>query len=182
LYSYRKKAGHLYGLPEKKERIKKILTLINRQDIMIITKRTNSIDKDFQKLVKELDMELKVIDGEEHLFYAQFNKTDNVNHVVVAYEADEPVGCGAVKEYSNEAMEVKRMFVAANQRKQGIASIILKELEIWSRELGYSKCVLETGKKQPEAIMLYEKNQYKSIPNYGQYKNVENSVCFEKEI
>jgi len=41
---------------------------------------------------------------------------------------------------------------------------------------------LETGKKQPEAIALYKKNGYKLIPNYGQYAEIENSVCFEKVV
>ncbi|MDP4237874.1 MAG: GNAT family N-acetyltransferase [Bacteroidota bacterium] len=149
---------------------------------MMGIKRTDSADKDFQELVSDLDNELKMLDGEDHIFYAQFNKTDQINQVVVAYDQDKPVGCGAIKEYSNEAMEVKRMFVLPGMRGKGIASGILKELEIWCRELGYKKCVLETGKRQPEAIRLYEKNQYKRIPNYGQYGNVENSVCFEKKI
>jgi len=134
------------------------------------------------ELVKELDSDLKIRDGEEHVFYAQFNKTDKINYVVVAYEEDIPVGCGALKEYSTDIMEVKRMFVRIDKRGKGIASRMLHELEIWSKELGYKKCVLETGKKQPEAIRLYEKNQYAIIPNYGQYKGVENSVCFEKEL
>jgi len=134
------------------------------------------------ELVKELDSDLKIRDGEEHVFYAQFNKTDKINYVVVAYEEDIPVGCGALKEYSTDIMEVKRMFVRIDKRGKGIASRMLHELEIWSKELGYKKCVLETGNKQPEAIRLYEKNQYAIIPNYGQYKGVENSVCFEKEL
>ena len=134
------------------------------------------------ELVKELDSDLKIRDGEEHVFYAQFNKTDKINYVVVAYEEDIPVGCGALKEYSTDIMEVKRMFVRIDKRGKGIASRMLHELEIWCKELGYKKCVLETGKKQPEAIRLYEKNQYVRIPNYGQYKGVENSVCFEKEL
>jgi hypothetical protein len=35
---------------------------------------------------------------------------------------------------------------------------------------------------QPEAIALYKKNNYKIIPNFGKYENIENSVCFEKEL
>ena len=148
----------------------------------MIIKRTNSDNSDFMELVKELDSDLKIRDGEEHVFYAQFNKTDKINYVVVAYEEDIPVGCGALKEYSTDIMEVKRMFVRIDKRGKGIASRMLHELEIWSKELGYKKCVLETGNKQPEAIRLYEKNQYAIIPNYGQYKGVENRVCFEKEL
>ena len=34
--------------------------------------------------------------------------------------------------------------------------------------------------KEPEAIALYLKSGYSIIPNYGQYVNVENSVCMKK--
>jgi len=149
---------------------------------MIQLKRTHSDDKTFQLLVKELDIELAVRDGNEHAFYAQYNKLDQIRHAVVAYFGETPVGCGAIKEYSPEVMEVKRMYVPLAHRSQGIASLVLKELEKWAKELGYKKCILETGLKQPEAIRLYEKNGYNSIPNYGQYSGVENSVCYEKAI
>ena len=149
---------------------------------MITIKRTNSTDKDFQKLVVELDAELKVRDGEEHVFYAALNKTDTIKHVVVAYEENIAVGCGAMREYTHDTMEVKRMFVPLQHRNKGVASSILLALESWCKELGYKKCLLETGKKQPEAIRLYEKNNYRRIPNFGKYKGVENSVCFEKEL
>jgi GNAT superfamily N-acetyltransferase len=102
--------------------------------------------------------------------------------VVVAYENDAPVGCGALKEYELNAMEVKRMYVAPTSRGKGIATAVLTALESWAAELSYRKCVLETGKKQPEAIALYRRQGYQIIPNYGQYKDVENSVCFEKEL
>lgn len=149
---------------------------------MITLKRTTSDDTDFQKLVKELDVELAIRDGDEHSFYAQFNKIDAIKHVVVAYENDEAVGCGAIKSFDENSMEIKRMFVPENKRSKGIASLVLKELELWASELGFPKCVLETGLKQPEAIRLYEKNGYSLIPNYGQYIGMDNSVCFEKEI
>jgi len=149
---------------------------------MIITQRTNSDDKNFQELVKALDHELRIRDGKEHLFLTALNKTDFLKYVIVAYDKYEPVGCGALREYSEDAMEVKRMFVPLNKRKQGIASIVLTALETWCMELNFKKCVLETGKNQPEAISFYIKNNYKIIPNFGRYKDVENSICFEKEL
>jgi putative acetyltransferase len=142
--------------------------------------RTNSSNENFQMLVRELDADLGIRDGEDHLFYARFNTIDNIRYAIVAYDSETPVGCGAIKEYSQDTMEVKRMYVAVNWRGKGIATTILKELERWAFELNYKKCLLETGKKQPEAIELYKKNGYQIIPNFGQYKNVENSVCFEK--
>ena len=147
---------------------------------MIQLKRTESNDPHFQLLIRDLDLELKIRDGEDHAFYAQYNKSDSIKYVVLAYENSEAVGCGAIKEYDSETMEVKRMFVPLKNRGNGIASFVLKELEQWAKELGYKKCILETGEKQPEAIQLYTKNNYNPIPNYGQYAGVEASKCFEK--
>ncbi len=148
----------------------------------ITCRRTDSNDFDFQILVKELDAELKIVDGDEHGFYSQYNKIDAIKYVIVAYSDDTPVGCGAIKEYSPEAMEVKRMYVPPHKRGLGIATLVLTELENWAKELNYKKCLLETGKRQPDAIRLYTKNGYEIIPNYGQYEGVENSVCFGKGI
>ncbi len=144
--------------------------------------RTNSENEDFIFLVNLLDLDLAKRDGDEHSFFVQFNKIDTIKHVVVAYENQTPVGCGAIKEFDIKTMEIKRMYTSANSRGKGIASRILSELETWTRELSYKKCILETGIKQPEAIALYNKNGYKLIPNYGQYKDVENSRCFEKKL
>lgn len=142
--------------------------------------RTDSSNKDFILLVKELDEDLAIRDGEEHAFYDQFNKITNIKNVVVAYENDEPVGCGAFKPFNEEAVEIKRMYVPPALRGKGIASFILNSLEAWAKENGYKKSILETGLKQPEAIALYKKNGYIQILNFGQYAGVENSVCFEK--
>ncbi len=149
---------------------------------MINIVRTNSDNPDFVQLVKLLDADLAKRDGEDHSFYAQFNKIDTLKYVVVAYENEIPRGCGAIKEYGTNTMEIKRMFVSPESRKKGIATRLLSSLEQWASELSCSKCVLETGKRQPEAIALYSKNGYTLIPNYGQYANAENSLCFEKEI
>ena len=144
--------------------------------------RTDSTDKDFVELVRYLDADLAIRDGEEHAFYAQYNRIDKIRHVIVAYQDNFPVGCGAIKEYQNEIAEVKRMFVRPEFRGKGIAVLILNELEKWADELNFKQLILETGKAQPEAIALYTKCNYAVISNYGQYENVENSVCMKKEL
>ena len=149
---------------------------------MIHLIRTDSDNPDFNGLVRLLDQDLQMRDGAEHAFYAQFNKVSVIRYVVMAYRGDEPVGCGAFKEFTGELVEIKRMFVQPAHREQGIAQAILAELEQWAQELHYTGCVLETGKNQPEAIRLYQKISYQVIPNYGQYAGVENSVCMQKEI
>ena len=147
---------------------------------MIRLIRTNSEDQAFVNLVNLLDADLSLRDGEQHDFYDQFNKIADIKYVVVAFDGDLPVGCGAIKMHSENTMEVKRMYVVPEKRGQGIASRILADLEKWAAEMLCFKCILETGKKQPEAIALYKKNGYLITANFGQYVGVENSICFEK--
>lgn len=149
---------------------------------MIKVIRTDSGNQDFIELVKYLDADLAERDGDDHLFYAQLNKVNKIKYVIVAYKNGKPISCGALREYSSNTMEIKRMYTSPESRGKGIATKVLTELEIWASELSYEKCVLETGKRQPEAIGLYKKKGYKLIPNYGNYANMENSLCFEKEI
>lgn len=144
--------------------------------------RTDSENQDFVALVRHLDADLAKRDGEDHAFYAQFNKIDKIKHVVLAYQEETAVGCGAIKEYAPGVMEVKRMYTSPESRGRGVASHVLRELERWAAELSYEKCILETGKKQPEAIGLYQKSGYQIIPNYGQYADVADSICFEKVL
>lgn len=148
----------------------------------VFLKRTNSDDPDFITLVRLLDAELAIRDGDLHAFYDQFNKIAHIRNVIVAYQDDRAVGCGAIKPLEEKVMEVKRMFVLPELRGQGVASKVLSELERWASEMGADACCLETGIGQPEAIALYSKNGYERIPNYGQYAGVDNSVCFRKRL
>ncbi|NIJ45204.1 GNAT superfamily N-acetyltransferase [Wenyingzhuangia heitensis] len=150
---------------------------------MITIKKTNSDNPDFKNLVIELDADLKFYYKEEKSFYGKLNNIDKIKHVIVAYdEHKNAIGCGGIKEFSQNKMEIKRMYVPNNYRKKGIATIILKGLENWSSELNFEKCILETLKEKPYAIEFYKKNDYKIIPNFGEYINAENSICFEKRI
>ena len=148
---------------------------------MMHLKRTNSKNKQFGKLVTELDSYLASVDGKEHDFYNQFNKIDAINNVVILTMNNETVACGAIKEYES-GMEVKRMFTKPGYRGMGCAQLVLNELEKWTIEMNKTYCILETGKKQKEAIQLYVKSGYAQIPNYGPYQGVENSVCFQKNL
>ena len=151
---------------------------------MVEIRRTDHTDADFRRLVVELDEELHERDGEEHDFYAPFNKIDGLGllGVALALVDNEAVGCGGFKRHDVNTAEIKRMFVAKPHRGQRIASRLLSELEAWAAEQGFTAAVLETGHNQPEAIALYTREGYELIPNYGQYSDVLNSVCMRKSI
>lgn len=149
---------------------------------MINIVRTDSDNEDFRSLVRLLDADLALRDGEDHAFYAQFNKIDKIKQAVVAYLDGEPAGTGALREYEPGCAEVKRMYVKPELRRRGVAKAVLAELEDWARELNFDTCILETGKKQPEAIALYLGCHYTITPNYGQYADVDDSVCMAKNM
>jgi putative acetyltransferase len=148
----------------------------------LLFKKTNAQDLDFKTLIKSLDQDLAITDGEEHGFYNQFNGTDNINHVLVAYENSVALSCGAFKIMDSKVVEIKRMYTVPSYRGKGLAALVLKNLEEWASKEGFKCCVLETGTRQIAAIRLYEKCGYQIIENYGQYKGVINSRCFEKAI
>lgn len=149
---------------------------------MIRLVQTISDNKDFQDLVSLLDQGLLVTDGHEFSFFAQYNKTDRIKNVIVAYFNDIPVGCGAFKEFAPRTVEIKRMFVKEEFRGKGISKTILKALETWAKELEYEQAVLETGIMLDAAIQLYKKAGYEVTPNYAQYIGVESSVCMKKTL
>jgi len=149
---------------------------------MIQFVKTDGNNADFILLVEKLDAYLKITDGEDHQFYNQYNSIDQLKYVLLAYENKSPVACGAIKKYDVETMEVKRMYVIPEARRKGLARKVLTHLEAWAKVLGFKKCILETGKRQVEAVQFYHNTGYALIPNYGQYKNVENSLCFQKAL
>ena len=144
--------------------------------------RVASQDPRFATLVAALDADLAVKDGDDHAFYNQFNSSAALTHCLIYQIEGQAAACGAFKPYDKQTVEIKRMYTHKDFRGSGIATAILKHLEGWAKELGYKRCVLETGKRQPEAIGLYLKNGYNITANYAPYIGVSNSVCFEKRI
>jgi GNAT superfamily N-acetyltransferase len=145
-------------------------------------KRTDSRESDFLELVRQLDEYLADVDGSEHAYYAQFNGVDSIPNVIVAYDGETPVGCGAFKPYDANTVEIKRMYVRPESRGMRVGAMILRELETWANELGNDFTILETGHKQVAAVRLYQTSGYEVIPNYDQYAGVENSICMKKQI
>lgn len=143
--------------------------------------KTNSNHPDFKKLTALFDEYLVDIDGEEKDFFAQYNQI-YIDNVILCYDNEIAVGCGAFKKSESQVAEIKRMFVPVENRKKGIALKILNELELWAKELNHTSCILETSFKLENALALYKKSGYKITENYGQYIGVKSSICMKKII
>jgi putative acetyltransferase len=144
--------------------------------------RTTSEDPNFIALVDELNAWLRIADGDKHEYYNQFNHIEGIPFVLVAYEEDRAVACGAMKPYNETTVEIKRMFTKPEVQGKGLGTTILKSLEEWARELGYHALLLETGKSFSAALHLYKKYGFEQIPNYDQYADIKDSICFQKAV
>ena len=148
---------------------------------MISIRRTGYDDGDFLQLVDMLNIEFVEMYGSSKEKFAGENKLDEHTKVIILYDVEKPVACGALKPMTIEGTgELKRMFVLRAYRRQGLSKVILSALEGWAWELGYETIRLKTGKKQVAAIHLYENAGYNFIEPYGGYKNIPDSVCMEK--
>ena len=144
--------------------------------------RTDSDNPDFRELINLLDEELKITNGDQHDFFARFNNPESIKHAVVLYNGNVPAASGAMKEYSADTAEVKRMYTKPEFRGSGLGKKVLAELESWAQELNYRHLILETALSLHPAVSLYKKHGFEVIPNYGQYENIQTSICFKKKI
>jgi GNAT superfamily N-acetyltransferase len=101
---------------------------------------------------------------------------------IVAWLDGRPVGCGALRHYDDERGEIKRMFVVSDARGRGVARAILEALEAEAVRLGYTRMLLETGDRQPDAVRLYERAGYVRTAQFGVYVEWIGSLCFAKDL
>lgn len=107
---------------------------------------------------------------------------DDITAFFVAFDGEEPVGCGGLRELDSTEAEIKRMFVDPSSRGTGVSTALLARLEQFGRERGYRRLVLETGDQQPDAIRFYTREGYERIPNFGYYTASALSLCFAKQL
>jgi GNAT superfamily N-acetyltransferase len=100
----------------------------------------------------------------------------------IARVDDVPAGCGGVQFFGTEYGELKRMFVRLQFRGLGLAKLMLQHLEQYTRAHDINLLRLETGIHQKEAIGLYERMGFQSIPPFGEYVDDPLSKFFEKRI
>jgi ribosomal protein S18 acetylase RimI-like enzyme len=100
--------------------------------------------------------------------------------LLVARVRDEPVGCGALKLYGSEPVEIKRMWVAPETRGLGLGRRLLRELEQQARERGVTVARLETNRSLTEAIDLYRSAGYVEVAAFNEEPYADH--WFEKSL
>lgn len=139
---------------------------------------------DFSMLCGELDDFLNhAIGGEEKREkYKQFNHTDTMDFVAVAYDNAKPAGCGALRKYSEEEAEIKRVFVREEYRGKNIGGMLLESLIAQAEKMGFERLLLETGAFLEASVRLYQRYGFERIENYGAYRDMPESLCMGRDI
>lgn len=93
-----------------------------------------------------------------------------------------PVTGGAYRRFDDDTAELKRIWTDSRYRQRGLATALLKELEVEIIARGYRRIYLTTGNRQPEAERLYESAGYtrldKPLPAQGPVY----PIAFEKAL
>lgn len=155
---------------------------MDRQTIAI--KQVDYDNGDFIMLCEELDAFLNVAIGGESKRekYKKFNHLDTMDVVMLAYDKENPVGCAALRKYSAEEIEIKRVFVRKEYRGQKVGGQLLEQLIYQAEKMGYSKMLLETGAFLAASVRLYQRYGFEQIENYGAYKDMPESLCMGRKI
>ena len=99
----------------------------------------------------------------------------------VAEQAGRLIGCAGWRRHGEDA-ELKRMYTAPAARGRGLARRLLATIEESARSAGCKRVILETGRKQPEAIGLYESSGYERIEDFGFYKGYPDVLSYARVL
>ena len=145
---------------------------------------TNGSDEVFRKfyLITE-DYYSTIVGGKEKRSgFIPYNISSAITDVLIVYDGDTPVACSGIKRYSDEAAEIKRVWVDPEYRKNHIAGEMMDLLEAKAREMGFAKAVLQTRPQMEAAVSMYLKRGYVLIDNYPPYDKLDGAICFAKEL
>lgn len=146
--------------------------------------RTDGKNKDFVENCAMLDEDLDRRVGKKikRDKYSKYNKLDNIKEALVVYEDGKLIGGGAIREYAESDVELKRVFVHPAYQGRGIGTRLVSMLMDWAKELGYDRMLLETGELLAESCAVYRKLGFEVIPNYGPYADMPESLCMARKL
>lgn len=132
-------------------------------------------------LIEALDTEIAALYPESKIVgidAAEFERAGG--YFAIARMEGLAIGCGGFRPLDDHCVEIKRMFVLPEARRQGIGRQILRHLEEEVRRRSYSSMVLETGCHNLQARSLYEAEGYLPITAFPGYVGIPISRCYSK--
>lgn len=145
---------------------------------------TDGSDEDFHRFyLKTEDYYSSIVGGlQNRAAFVPYNISESITDVLIAEVDGCAVGCAGLKAYSDTEVEIKRVWVEPEYRKNHIAEKMMDLLESKAVELGFEKAVLQTRPQMEAAVSMYLKRGYVLIDNYPPYDNLDGAICFSKDL
>lgn len=127
-----------------------------------------------------------------HSAHSCGNNDPESNHALAAQElfgpgvsfwtahiiGDEVVGCAALKDLGQARCELKSMHVLQVTREKGVASALMRHVEVCARDMGFREILLETGSAPAYAAArkLYSRFGFEPCAPFADYNDDPNSI------
>lgn len=120
--------------------------------------------------------------AENRKLFIPHNVSESIQDVLIAYMDDIPIACSGLKKYSDQDVEIKRVWVEPEYRGHHIATDMMKKIEAKAKQQGFQRAILQTREIMTDAVKLYINLGYYQIDNYPPYNELEGAICFAKEL
>ena len=135
----------------------------------------------FKEYATWLNIDLSFQNFEEELLQLKEMYSEPNGAIFLLQQADEFIGCVALRKKEEGIAELKRMYIKPTTRKTGGGTMLLKKALAAAKLLGYDLIRLDTLANMTPAINLYKKHGFYEIAPYY-FNPEENAVFFEKKL
>ena len=145
---------------------------------------TDGNNQDFQRFYfKTEEYYSKIVGGKKNRTgFIPYNLSESISDVLIAYADGKAVGCAGLKRYSDQDVEIKRVWVEPDWRGKHIATGLMDQIEAKARQVGFKRAILQTRPLMPDAVGLYESRGYVLIENYPPYDKLEGAICMALDL
>lgn len=119
-------------------------------------------------------------DGGQSRFRVDDVSTPRSLFAVARTPHGQPIGCGALRRFSFETAEFKRIY--RRPEWPGAGAAILLFLETAAMSMGYRRVLLQTRKSNRRALAFYLRHAYMPTDPYGEYAAIDDALCLTKVL
>lgn len=150
----------------------------------VVYKWTDGSNEDFHRFyLKTEEYYSSIVGGVKNREgFVPYNISASITRVLIAYVDGAAAGCAGLKTYSENEIEIKRLWVDPEYRGNHIAGELMDRIEKRAKYFGYEKAILQTRPQMKEAVNLYKNRGYVLIDNYPPYDKLEGAICFAKTL